>query len=168
MYDAWGVCTTVVIDESATDIANLNPFRYRSYYLDTGLNLYAYCLNNPVMHLDETGCFAKGLLFQFAVSALCYVGFSIASIWDKDVKSDMDNLGKLFGDSKNEFLSSIPNIFNNKEDIVLNSKKVSFYKGVPVYRVNLPSSFSFAAIFWIQTMLMIQLSNTNTVIMFSK
>ena len=80
----------------------------------------------------------------------------------------MDNLGKLFGDSKNEFLSSIPNIFNNKEDIVLNSKKVSFYKGVPVYRVNLPSSFSFAAIFWIQTMLMIQLSNTNTVIMFSK
>ncbi|MBQ3016530.1 MAG: hypothetical protein IJD79_07105 [Clostridia bacterium] len=40
VYDAWGVCTTVVIDESATDIANLNPFRYRSYYFDTETNLY--------------------------------------------------------------------------------------------------------------------------------
>ncbi|MBQ3016528.1 MAG: hypothetical protein IJD79_07095 [Clostridia bacterium] len=146
VYDAWGVCTTVVIDESATDIANLNPFRYRSYYLDTGLNLYAYCLNNPVMHLDETGCFAKGLLFQFAVSALCYVGFFIAAIWDKDVKSDMDKLGKLFGDSKNEFLSSIPNIINTKEDIVLNSKKVSFYKGIPVVRTDFEGTFSFGAI----------------------
>ena len=88
MYDAWGVCTTVVIDESATDIANLNPFRYRSYYFDTetnlyflktryydpeicrfitiddlayldvdsinGLNLYAYCSNNPVNKYDPT------------------------------------------------------------------------------------------------------------------
>ena len=34
------ICTTVAIDDNATDIANLNPLRYRSYYLDTGLNLY--------------------------------------------------------------------------------------------------------------------------------
>ena len=127
------ICRFITID----DISYLAP--------DTinGLNLYAYCKNNPVMYLDETGCFAEGLLFQFAVSALCYVGFSIAAIWDKDVKSDMDKLGKLFGDSKNEFLSSIPNIFNNKEDIVVASQKVSFYKGVPVLRLNPPSSFSF-------------------------
>ena len=89
MYDAWGVCDTIVLDENATDIANLNPFRYRSYYLDTGLNLYylktryydpemcrfitiddisylapdtinglnlyAYCLNNPVSFVDYSG-----------------------------------------------------------------------------------------------------------------
>ena len=180
VYDAWGVCDTIVLDENAANIANLNPFRYRSYYLDTGLNLYylktryydpeicrfitiddisylapdtinglnlyAYCLNNPVTYFDETGRFAEGLLFQFVVSALCYVGFSIASIWDKDVKSDMNNLGKLFGDSKNEFLSSIPNIFNTNEDIVVNSKKVSFYKGVPVIRTDFEGTFSFGAI----------------------
>ena len=85
-YDAWGKCNTVVLEESATDIANLNPFRYRSYYYDTetnlyflktryydpeigrfmtiddisyldpdsinGLNLYAYCGDNPVMSYD--------------------------------------------------------------------------------------------------------------------
>ena len=89
-YDAWGKCNTVVLDESATEIANFNPFRYRSYYFDTetnlyflktryydpevgrfttiddisylnpdsinGLNLYAYCLNNPLKYIDHFGC----------------------------------------------------------------------------------------------------------------
>ena len=88
-YDAWGKCQTTVIDSSATTIAELNPFRYRSYYLDTetgfyflktryydpeigrfmtidgieylnpetinGLNLYAYCGNNPVSYVDPNG-----------------------------------------------------------------------------------------------------------------
>ena len=87
-YDAWGKC---VIDASTTntELANLNPFRYRSYYFDTetdfyflktryydpeigrfmtiddisyldpdsinGLNLYAYCGNNPIMYSDPNG-----------------------------------------------------------------------------------------------------------------
>ena len=167
MYDAWGVCDTIVLNENATDIANLNPFRYRSYYLDTrlnlyylktryydpeicrfitiddisylapdtinGLNLYAYCLNNPVTYFDETGRFAEGLLFQFVVSALCYVGFSIASIWDNDIKSDMNRIGW--------------NPLNSNTGDVVASQKVSFYKGVPVLRLNLPSSFSFGIMF---------------------
>jgi hypothetical protein len=33
-YDAWGKCQTTVVDSSAATIAELNPFRYRSYYLD--------------------------------------------------------------------------------------------------------------------------------------
>ena len=69
-YDAWGNCT-IVTDKSG--IANLNPFRYRGYYYDSetglyflqtryydpeticGLNLYAYCGNNPVMFTDLLG-----------------------------------------------------------------------------------------------------------------
>ena len=39
-YDAWGKCQTTVVDSTATEIANLNPFRYRGYYYDTETNLY--------------------------------------------------------------------------------------------------------------------------------
>ncbi len=80
---------TDVVNDTASVIAALNPFRYRSYYFDTetnlyylntryydpivgrfinvddisylapdtinGLNLYAYCGNNPVMRADPNG-----------------------------------------------------------------------------------------------------------------
>lgn len=85
-YDAWGKCT---IKSNVSNIAKINPFRYRGYYLDdetglyylnaryydpeigrfispdgteyldpesiNGLNIYTYCLNNPVMHTDSSG-----------------------------------------------------------------------------------------------------------------
>ena len=104
-YDAWGKCQTTVTDDNASMIAELNPFRYRSYYYDTetgfyflqtryydpeigrfmtiddvsyldpesinGLNLYAYCLNNPVMHADPSGCFVlTTFLITIAIGAL--------------------------------------------------------------------------------------------------
>ena len=107
-YDAWGNC---VIEDSTTnnDLANLNPFRYRSYYFDTetgfyflktryydpeigrfitiddisyldpesinGLNLYAFCLNNPVMMVDNSGC--APALWQWVVSGVI-IGLGIA------------------------------------------------------------------------------------------
>ncbi|SHK61109.1 RHS repeat-associated core domain-containing protein [Fibrobacter sp. UWB12] len=95
-YDAWG--NHMVLDASgneitfANHIANMNPFRYRSYIYDNetnlyylinryydpeigrfisqdqigylqpevinGLNLFAYCCNNPVMRTDEEGCWS--------------------------------------------------------------------------------------------------------------
>lgn len=92
-YDAWGNIVTEVLDCNANVIAELNPFRYRSYYYDTetglyflrsryydpelgrfmtiddisyldpdtinGLNLYYYCMNNPVMYADSDGHFPK-------------------------------------------------------------------------------------------------------------
>ena len=87
-YDAWGNHKIIVNEDN---IADINPFRYRSYYFDSetnlyylrsryydpetgrfinaddigvlnvtqdhinGLNLYAYCLNNPVNMHDENG-----------------------------------------------------------------------------------------------------------------
>ena len=36
-YDAWGVCT---VESDTNGIANINPYRYRSYYYDTETNLY--------------------------------------------------------------------------------------------------------------------------------
>ena len=83
-YDAWGKCT---IKSNVSNIAAINPFRYRSYYFDSeiglyylnaryydpeigrfispdsidyiapnninGLNLYIYCLNNPIRYVDK-------------------------------------------------------------------------------------------------------------------
>ena len=92
-YDAWGKCKVLGANGAEitdmTHIGNVNPFRYRGYYLDTntgfyylqsrfydpetgrflsadtvdylepdtvnGLNLYAYCRNNPVMYSDPSG-----------------------------------------------------------------------------------------------------------------
>ena len=85
-YDAWGKCT---IKSNVNNIAAINPFRYRGYYLDdetglyylnaryydpeisrfispdstdyldtesiNGLNLYAYCGNNPINRNDPNG-----------------------------------------------------------------------------------------------------------------
>lgn len=39
-YDAWGKCTILVGNDAANSIANINPFRYRSYYYDTETGLY--------------------------------------------------------------------------------------------------------------------------------
>ena len=36
-YDAWGVCT---VTQDSVGIANVNPFRYRSYYFDEEIGLY--------------------------------------------------------------------------------------------------------------------------------
>ena len=90
-YDGWGNCAVV---KNVGGIADLNPFRYRSYYYDTGtklyylhsryydpelgrfisgdnlfivallgseiingLNLNAYCFNNPISYIDLGGAF---------------------------------------------------------------------------------------------------------------
>ena len=93
VYDAWGMATAIDVNgvkiTSTTHVANLNPFRYRSYNYDTemklyflktryydpevgrfisedgieylnpqiinGINLYIYCINNPVMYVDPNG-----------------------------------------------------------------------------------------------------------------
>lgn len=125
-------------------------------YLDpntpTGLNLYVYCGNNPVMYSNPSGNIAisitaliiigvmlftpiGGVVTQTAVSAVNYIGMAVFSIWDKDVRGDMDAIGW--------------NPFNSSEDKVLKSKKFSFYKGVPVFRYGdnkTTSGFSFEVI----------------------
>ncbi len=111
-YDAWGKCQTTVLTSAASTIAELNPFRYRSYYFDTetglyflktryydpeigrfmtiddlsyldsesinGLNLYAYCLNNPVMLTDEMGCAPEW--WQWLVAGIAIAGAITISV----------------------------------------------------------------------------------------
>ncbi len=121
-------------------------------YLDpesiNGLNLYAYCGNDPINFYDPTGHFpwlilaAAILLFtpvggtvaQVATSVVSYAGMAVASIFDEDIRNDMNVIGW--------------NPFNTDESATLNSSKVSFYKGVPVFRTAAGGrSGSFGAIF---------------------
>ena len=121
---------------------------YADYEAIGGLNLYAYCNNNPVMHSDPSGNSIIGALiaafvllctpvggvaFQAATSLACYAGMAVTSIFDEDIRSDMNAIGW--------------NPFNTDEGLVLQSDKVSFYKGRPVFRVNGDAGFSFGALF---------------------
>ena len=67
------------------------------------------------------------------MSEVSYVGIWGASIFDEDIRNDMNAIGW--------------NPFNTDESATLNSSKVSFYKGVPVFRTNMERSGSFGAIF---------------------
>ncbi len=116
-YDAWGNCTTTT---SNYDLADANPFRYRSYYFDyetglyylnsryynplwrrfispdsteyldpetpNGLNLYAYCNNDPVNYCDPSGHW---------VETVVDVGFALWSLYDFIKKPSLENAGWL-------------------------------------------------------------------------
>ena len=108
-------------------------------------NLYAYCSNNPIIKKDPTGHFpwlilaavlftpVGGTALQVATSAVSYAGMAVASIFDEDIRNDMNAIGW--------------NPFNTDESATLNSSKVSFYKGAPVFRTSNERSGSFGAIF---------------------
>ena len=74
-----------------------------------------------------------GAVFQAVVSTACYAGFAVASLFNKDIRKDMQDIGF--------------NMFNTDEALVLQSQKVSFYKGKPVFKVPGNSGFSFGALF---------------------
>ncbi len=167
-YDAYGNCRVI----TGSNIGTLNPFRYRGYYFDEdmklyylqsryydpetgrfinaddvsyldpetihGLNLYAYCLNNPVMYVDETGKigivnYLSGKASQLFGLVVSYAIFSVASIFDKDIRNDMSAIGW--------------NPFNKNESLVIQSNKVSFYKGQPVIKGDFPGCASFIVMF---------------------
>ena len=114
---------------SPDDTAYLNP------ETPNGLNLYAYCNNDPVNYSDPSGKSAEGIIIQSAILLLSYITFSIASLWDEDIRKDMKALGW--------------NPFNNDENLVLDAEKISFYKGVPVIKFDhgVLTSFSLGGIF---------------------
>ena len=117
VYDGWGNHGIEVVDSACETIANLNPFRYRSYYFDTetelyflktryydpeigrfmtiddisyldpetinGLNLYAYCGNNPVMGYDPEGTWDWGRFWRgliIVVVAVAAIALTVVTL----------------------------------------------------------------------------------------
>ncbi len=67
------------------------------------------------------------------MSGISYASFLVGAIFNSDIREDMERINY--------------NPFNSDEDKVVESKYVSFYKGVPVLRIaNLGGSFSFGII----------------------
>ena len=98
-------------------------------YLDPstlyGLDLYTYCMFNPVMYVDPYGkSVIINAILEAAVSFFLYVGMCVASVFDEDIRNDMESINW--------------NPFNSNENAVVNSKKISFYKGVSVIRGGQP------------------------------
>ncbi len=182
-YNAWGECITTVVDSTCEAIANLNPFRYRSYYFDTktnlyflktryydpevgrfitiddtsylapdvvnGLNLYAYCGDNPVMRVDPNGTFFSWL------STVKDWGLS-AKNWIIDTASDIKEFAiNTWNTIDANVIQPIISDFNNfnwnntDEQVTLDSNIFSAYKGKFVLRVPTVngSSLSFGMIF---------------------
>ena len=108
-----------------------------------GLNLYAYCGDNPVMNVDTTGCSWNSFWSKVRDWASTILGFfnpvnkvaaagtviyaMIQGRWD-DLASDWNN--------------GCFNPFNQSEEIALNSKVFSFYKGESVIRHAIPGATS--------------------------
>ena len=75
-----------------------------------------------------------GIVLQVAASGLTYAGIAVASMFDEDIRNDMNAIGW--------------NPYNVDELDTLKSNKVSFYKGVPIFRTSAGGrSGSFGAIF---------------------
>ena len=54
---------------------------YLDYESINGLNLYAYCLNNPVMYADPTGHFALPNWAKWLIGGVVIVGLGIATVF---------------------------------------------------------------------------------------
>lgn len=135
-YDAWGKVISIT-DENDNDvsnnidhIANINPFRYRSYYYDkeTKLyylneryynpewrrfinsdsyngqiggnilehNIYAYTLNNPIIHYDENGTFS--LLLTASIIGIEAASLLLIASTNPSIRSSLaQGLSQIYG-----------------------------------------------------------------------
>jgi len=62
------------------------------------------------------------IAYQVVTSVACYTAMAVGALFDENIRNDMNAIGW--------------NPFNTDETATLNSNKISFYKGVPMFRVS--------------------------------
>lgn len=88
-YDAWGVCT-VTKDISGCDIANINPYRYRSYYFDLESGLY-YLQSR--YYDAQVGRFVNGDMVEIAVFKQDVLGHNLFGYGKNSSTNTVDMFG---------------------------------------------------------------------------
>ena len=96
-YDAWGNCTTTYYNGGGSTGAQFNPFRYRGYYYDTGLELYYL---NSRYYDSRTGRFINA--DDYAV-----IGATPDALTDKNLYTYCDNNPVMRQDEDGEFWGTI-------------------------------------------------------------
>lgn len=114
------ILVILLLSQSFMAIIYINNFAPNSISYNVGNRIWLFKYN----------C---GIPLQVSASVIGYLGITLSSVFDEDIKNDMNSIDW--------------NIFNTNELPVFNAKKVSFYKGVPIFKFNYNRSGSFLAIF---------------------
>jgi RHS repeat-associated protein len=147
---------------------NLDNTNYLEPGSIDGVNLFAYCGNNPIKHIDGSGTsfwdVLKNVGKVIGGTAVAFVGTTIAVaslavskvpgsgfITELGVSLAMYGgfvVGSVFDSQIQKDMNDIGwNPFNSDESLVISSSKVSFYKGQAVIRGNFPGCASFGVMF---------------------
>ena len=125
---------------------NADSFEYLEPQKINGLNLYAYCGNNPVMRIDELGTawYDKAWDWINTISGFLNPISTITAIGSIIVAALDGRWGEVVDDWNNGCL----NVFNQSDSTALKAKVVGFYKGSTMVRHNLGGTFSILGTIW--------------------
>ncbi len=98
-----------------------------------GNNMYAYCLNNPVMMADSTG--------NFAFCCVLLIALSSCVRKDNKVSGRKNEQAKKLAEDINAYDPS-----NESAEVVVEANYFSYYKGAVVVKTPFKGSFSFGFI----------------------